>query len=199
MGPVRKGNSDVRKSPTRRDVLIAAGAAPFVTAAAALARQDHREHPSLSSAEKEKQAFPFLTLKMFIETSSEDTKGVVSIVRIFVPAGDGPPPHIHSREDEIHTVVRGHYRYRHGDTEVDAPAGTVIFMPRNIPHVFRNVGTEPGEHLLTLIPGGMEKMFREASDARVQMPRDVAKLTEIYARYGLTNLSPESLPLATGR
>ena len=103
-------NSDVRKSPTRRNLLIAAGAAPFATAAAALAWQGDHQHQSLSSAEKEKQAFPFLTLKMFIETSSEDTKGAVSIVRVFVPAGDGPPPHVHSREDEIHTVVRGHYR-----------------------------------------------------------------------------------------
>jgi len=67
-------NSDVRKSPTRRNLLIAAGAAPFATAAAALAWQGDHQHQSLSSAEKEKQAFPFLTLKMFIETSSEDTK-----------------------------------------------------------------------------------------------------------------------------
>jgi quercetin dioxygenase-like cupin family protein len=187
----------VRKSPTRRDILIAAGAAPFATAAA-LARQDHPRHQSLSSVDKQKQAFSFLTLKMFIETSSEDTKGAAAIVRVFVSAGDGPPPHVHSREDEIHTVVRGHYRYRHGDTETDAPAGTVIFMPRNIPHVFRNVGTEAGEHLVMLIPGGMEKMFRDVSDAKLQLPRDLAKVNEIYARYGLTNLPASSLPLSTG-
>ncbi|HET9832999.1 MAG TPA: hypothetical protein VFP91_14855 [Vicinamibacterales bacterium] len=72
-------------------------------------------------------------------------------------------------------------------------------VPRNIPHVFRNVGTESGEHLVTLVPAGMEKMFREVSDARVQMPRDLATLNAIYARYGLTNLSAASLPLSTGR
>lgn len=186
-------------SLTRRELLIVAGAAPFATAAAALAAQKSGEHHALSSADKEKQAFPFLTLRMYIETAGEDTKGVVSIVRVFVPAGDGPPPHVHSREDEIHTVLRGHYRYRHGDMELDAPAGTVIFMPRNIPHVFRNVGTEAGEHLVTLVPAGMEKMFREVSDAKVQMPRDVVTLNGIYAKYGLTNLPPASLPLTTDR
>lgn len=164
-----------------------------------MARQGDHEHPSLGSADKEQQAFPFLTLKMYVETRGEDTNGVVSIVRVFVPAGEGPPPHVHSREDEIHTVVRGHYRYRHGDTEMEAPAGTVIFMPRNIPHVFRNVGTEPGEHLVTLIPAGMEKMFREVSEAKIQMPRDVATLDEIYAKYGLTNLPAAALPLSIGR
>lgn len=186
-------------SPTRRDILIAAGLAPLATATAALARQSSHQHQPLSSVEKQAQGFRFLTLTMFIETSSEDTKGVVSIVRVFVPAGDGPPPHVHTREDEIHTVVRGHYRYRHGDTELDAPAGTVIFMPRNVPHVFRNVGSEPGEHLVTLVPGGMEKMFRAVSDAKLQLPGDISKLNEIYSQYGLTNLSAASLPLSKGR
>jgi quercetin dioxygenase-like cupin family protein len=188
----------MRKSPSRRDVLVAAATTPFVTAAAAFAQGDH-QHQSLTASEKEKQAFPFLALKMFVETSSEDTRGAAAIVRVFVPAGEGPPPHVHSREDEIHTIVRGHYRYRHGDTEVDAPAGTVIFMPRNIPHVFRNVGTEPGEHLVTLVPGGMEKLFREVSDAKIQMPRDLVKYNEMCAGYGLKNLPPAALPLSTGR
>ena len=185
--------------PTRRDVLLAAGVAPFAWATAAIAKQTGHTHQPLSSIEKQAQGFRFLTLTMFIETSSEATQGAVSIVRVFVPAGDGPPPHVHSREDEIHTVVRGHYRYRHGDTEIDAPAGTVIFMPRNVPPVFRNVGNESGEHLVTLVPGGMEKMFRAVSDAKLQLPGDLAKLNEIYAQYGLTNLAPASLPLSKGR
>lgn len=42
-------------------------------------------------------------------------------------------------------------------------------------------------------------MFREVSDARLEMPRDATKLTEIYARYGLTNLPPTSLPLSVER
>jgi quercetin dioxygenase-like cupin family protein len=190
---------NVRTLITRRDLLITTGGAPFVAAASALAGQGEGDHHALTSAEKEKQAFPFLTLTMYIETRGEETNGAVSIVRVFVPAGDGPPPHVHSREDEIHTVIRGHYRYRHADTELDAPAGTVIFMPRRVPHVFRNVGTESGEHLVTLVPAGMEKMFREVSDAKVQLPRDVARLNEIYAKYGLTNLPAASLPLSKGR
>jgi len=187
----------MRQFPTRRNFLVAAAVGAVAARVAAQTRQGNGQDQSHSPSEK-KQAFRFLTLTMFVETSSEDTNGVVSIMRVFVPAGDGAAPHVHSREDEIHTIVRGHYRYRHGDAEVDAPAGTVIFMPRNIPHVFRNVGTESGEHLVTLIPGGLEKMFREVSDAQIEMPRDAAKLNEIYGRYGVTSLPPASLPLSTG-
>jgi quercetin dioxygenase-like cupin family protein len=179
---------------SRRVFILAAGAA--AATGVARAQQSHDRHQSLSTAEKEQQAFQFLALKMFVEVNSDDTKGVVSVVRVFVPPDNGPPPHVHSREDEIFTVVRGRYRFRHGDTQIDAPAGTTIFMPRGLPHVFKNVSNEPGEHLLMIIPGGLEKMFREASAEKVQMPRDSQKLAEISSKYGVTNLPPDSLPLS---
>jgi quercetin dioxygenase-like cupin family protein len=184
----------MREELSRRVFIFAAGA--VAAAGVARAQQTHDQHQPLSAAEKEKQAFQFLALKMFVEVDSDDTKGVVSVVRVFVPPDNGPPPHVHSREDEILTVVRGRYRYRHGDTEIDVPAGTTIFMPRDVPHVFKNVSNESGEHLLTIIPGGLEKMFREASAEKVQMPRDSQKLAEISRKYGVTNLPPSSLLLS---
>lgn len=154
---------------------------------------------SVGSAQKEQQAFRFQALKMFVEVDSDDTGGAVATVRVFVPPGAGAAPHVHSREDEVFVVVRGHYRFRHGDHEIDAPAGTTVYMPKGIPHVFRNVGTEPGEHILTLIPGGLEKMFREVSAEGLQAPKDSARLAEIGAKYGLTILPPSALPLSEGR
>jgi quercetin dioxygenase-like cupin family protein len=183
---------------TRRGFLLATGAGAFMGADTSHAQQGHDQHRPLSTAEKERQAFPFLAMRMFVEVDSDDTKGAVSVVRVFVPPDNGPPPHVHSREEEVHTVLRGHYRYRHGDEEVDAPPGTTIFMPRGVPHVFKNISNEPGEHLLTLIPGGMEKMFREVSAAKLQLPRDLGKLAQISGKYGLTNLPPAALPLSTG-
>lgn len=184
---------------TRRGFLLAAGAGAAAGTGAALAQQSHDRHQPLSTAEKERQAFPFLAMKMFVEIDSDDTKGAISVVRVFVPPDNGPPPHVHSREEEVHTVLRGHYRYRHGDVEVDAPPGTTIFMPRGVPHVFKNVSNEPGEHLLTVLPGGLEKMFREVSAAKLQLPRDLDRLAAISGKYGLTNLPPSALPLSTSR
>jgi len=184
---------------TRRHFVLATGAGALVGATALQAQQNHGAHQPLSSAEKEKQAFPFLSVRMFVEIDSDDTKGVVSLVRVFVPPDSGPPPHVHSREDEIHTVLRGHYRYRHGDEVVDAPPGTSIFMPRGIPHGFKNISSEPGEHLVTLLPGGLEKMFREISAANLQLPRDLGKFDTLSWKYGVTNLPFSSLPIPSGR
>jgi quercetin dioxygenase-like cupin family protein len=180
---------------TRRGAGAGVSALLFGAAGAQAQPASHRHQP-LSTAQKQQEAFEFLDLRMFVEVDSDDTKGEIAVLRVFVPPGAGAAPHVHSREDEIHTVVRGHYRYRHGDEEVDAPPGTTIFMPRGIPHTFRNIGDEPGEHELTLVPGGLEKAFREVSAARLQMPRDKAKYDEISAKYGVRNLPPDSLPLS---
>jgi mannose-6-phosphate isomerase-like protein (cupin superfamily) len=181
---------------TRRGA--AAGVSALVVGAAGAGQAQPAEHQgqTLSSVRKEQQGFDFLALKMFVEVDSDETKGAVAVVRVFVPPGAGAAPHVHAREDEIHTIVRGHYRYRHGDEEMDAPPGTTIFMPRGVPHTFRNVGDEPGEHEVTLVPGGLEKAFRDVSAAGLQMPRDKAKYDEISARYGVRNLPPDSLPLS---
>ena len=36
-----------------------------------------------------------------------------------------------------------------------------LFIPRNTPHTFQNIGTEPGVLLFGVTPGGFEKMFAE--------------------------------------
>src|SRR5262249_10882535 len=119
---------------TRRAAAAGVSGLLFGAAGAAQAQPAGHPHQTASSAQKEAQAFPFLDLKMFVEVTSEETKGAMACVRVFVPPGAGPAPHVHSREDEFFTVVRGRYRFRHGDEEMDAPAGSTIFMPRGIPH-----------------------------------------------------------------
>lgn len=190
-------NMDMSPS-TRRGFLLAASTVALATPACAQLNGHDSHKPTLTTGEKERKAFSFRALKVFVEIDSKDTNGAVAILRVFVPPGDGAAPHMHSREDEVFTVVRGHYRFRHGEMEVDAPPGTVVFLPRGEPHTFRNISAEPGEHTLTLIPGGLENYFREIGALQRLGPLDTAKVAEIANRYGLTQLPPSSLPLSTG-
>jgi len=57
--------------------------------------------------------------------------------------------------------VSGHFNFKLGERIVSAPAGAFIFIPRNTPHTFQNIGTEPGVLLFGVTPGGFEKMFAE--------------------------------------
>jgi uncharacterized cupin superfamily protein len=58
--------------------------------------------------------------------------------------------HIHRSDDEAWHVLEGSLRFRFPDREVDAPAGTTIFVPAGSPHTYRV--TEPSRYLIFLTP-----------------------------------------------
>lgn len=135
----------------------------------------------------EKTSFNAFGVHMTIEVSNAQTNGLSSTIRTVVPAGGGPPmAHIHTREDETYIVLRGQFRFWHGTHVVDAGPGTVVFLPRNEPHQFRNVGTTSGELLFTFTPGTLENFFIEAGKRHFEMPKDMQALVQLSKRYGIT-------------
>ena len=76
----------------------------------------------------------------FLATGEETNNSFFQFEAI-VPTGGGPPPHIHSREDESFYVVSGSLEMVLGDSTYQAKAGDFVFIPRGTVHRFRNVGT----------------------------------------------------------
>ena len=58
--------------------------------------------------------------------------------------------HIHRSDDEAWHVLEGSLRFRLADGEVDAPAGTTVFVPAGSPHAYWE--TEPSRYLIFLTP-----------------------------------------------
>jgi len=58
--------------------------------------------------------------------------------------------HIHRSDDEAWHVLEGSLRFSFPDREVDAPAGTTVFVPAGSPHTYRV--TEPSRYLIFLTP-----------------------------------------------
>jgi uncharacterized RmlC-like cupin family protein len=58
--------------------------------------------------------------------------------------------HIHRSDDEAWHVLEGSLRFRFPDREVDAPAGTTVFVPAGSPHTYRVM--EPSRYLIILTP-----------------------------------------------
>src|SRR6266480_7889512 len=51
--------------------------------------------------------------------------------------GSGPSyMHVHRSDDEAWHVLEGLLRFRFADGEVDAPAGTTVFVPAGSPHAY---------------------------------------------------------------
>jgi uncharacterized RmlC-like cupin family protein len=59
--------------------------------------------------------------------------------------------HIHRSDDEAWHVLEGSLRFRFADREIDAPAGTTVFVPAGAPHTYR-VAAEPCRYLIILTP-----------------------------------------------
>lgn len=58
--------------------------------------------------------------------------------------------HIHHTDDEAWHVLEGSLRFKLMDREIDAPAGTTVFVPAGIPHTYTVI--EASRYLIFLTP-----------------------------------------------
>ena len=55
-------------------------------------------------------------------------------------AGQATPSHYHPTEDELFVILEGHAAVLAADNHLDAPEGSLVIVPANVPHDLRNVG-----------------------------------------------------------
>jgi quercetin dioxygenase-like cupin family protein len=103
-----------------------------------------------------------LELKLYGDQSGGDWAVVENLVR----AGDEPPIHTHTREDETVYVLEGAITAYVGDQQFEVEAGSYAALPNNVPHGF-TVRGEQVRLLQTLHPAGAEYFFvpRDESDS----------------------------------
>lgn len=97
--------------------------------------------------------------------TGKESNNVFFQFEAFVPEGGGPPPHIHSREDETFYVISGNLEVLLGDKTHLAKAGDFVYIPRGTVHRFKNIGKEMAVQLVTFSPAGVEKFFEEVFPA----------------------------------
>jgi quercetin dioxygenase-like cupin family protein len=97
---------------------------------------------------------------------SEQVNGAYAVLEQEIPAGKGPPFHVHRHETEIFYVVEGEFEFRVGDKVLVGGPGTNAVCPRDIPHTFRNVSANPAKLLVTIVPGHFGNYFIEVDQVR---------------------------------
>ncbi len=128
----------------------------------------------------------------FLATGAE-TAGKYAQFEAIVPPGGGPPPHVHSREEEGFYVLEGEITFQIGDQRMVATAGTFANLPIGTPHSFRNESDRPAKMLITIAPAGLEEMFFEfgllvpqgTTTAAPPTEEEIAKLLELAPGYGI--------------
>jgi quercetin dioxygenase-like cupin family protein len=142
------------------------------------------------------KALWFLDTLTIAKVGSRDTAGRLSILDHRCPAGYAPPPHVHRGTDEAFYVLEGQFEGFCGERSWEAGPGTLVFLPRDVPHGFRVSEAGPGRTLLILAPGGFDEFVADLAEPadRLVLPEpgrpDPVRVAEIAAAHGIELLPP---------
>src|SRR5436309_1730641 len=130
--------------------------------------------------------------------TGEDTNGKYALFEAMVGPGGGPPPHVHSREEEGFFILEGEITFQIGEKRIVATPGMFANMPVGTPHSFKNESSRPAKMLISVAPAGLEKMFFEvglplpegATTALPPTKEEVEKLLAVAPKFGIEILLP---------
>jgi mannose-6-phosphate isomerase-like protein (cupin superfamily) len=129
---------------------------------------------------------------MTFKATGESTGGSLLFFENLTTPDGGPPPHIHTREDEFFYVLDGTFEIRIGDELHALGPGGFAYVPRGTVHNFRNTAETASRILVGFTPGGIEGFFREsgrpATDDGPPPPLDedeIARTTVAAPKYGI--------------
>ena len=101
--------------------------------------------------------------------------------------GGGPPGprrliaplHLHHGDDEAWYVLEGTLHVQVGDNEVQAAAGSGVFVPRGTPHTYWNPGPGPVRYLLIMT----SNIFRLIQEIHAMEDRTPAALRALFGKF----------------
>ena len=136
---------------------------------------------------------------MTLKATGESTGGSLVLLENLTAPGGGPPPHIHTREDEFFYVLDGTFEVRIGDELHALGPGGYAYVPRGTVHNFRNTADTPSRLLVGFTPAGMEGFFRDsgrpATDDGPAPPVDedeIARTMAAAPKYGVEAVAFEN-------
>ena len=132
----------------------------------------------------------------------KDTNGAFFLVEAMLAPGTEPPPHVHTREDELFYVLEGEFHVYVGKEAFKVGTGECVFLPRFKPHAF--VIRSPQLRVLALFtPAGLEEAFRGMSSPaqRLELPTravtystgDLKQTEQRLSEYGARFLTPDEI------
>ncbi len=122
-----------------------------------------------------------------MKATAEETGGAFLLFEDLMSQGKTTPLHTHANEDETSFVIEGEIGVLIGEKEFRAGAGSYVLKPRGVPHAFWNPGPGPARILEIISPSGFERYFGElAGVLSAGGPPDLARISEVAGRYGLT-------------
>ncbi|GAA4585763.1 hypothetical protein GCM10023194_29360 [Planotetraspora phitsanulokensis] len=114
-----------------------------------------------------------------IKATGAQTNGGLGLIEATVPAGGGPQPHAHPRDESFY-MLDGELEFLDGDHRFTAVAGDFIHVPGGIRHCFLNKRKHAARMLFMFTPAGPEQVIADyampARDGETPPPPDDAQI-----------------------
>jgi quercetin dioxygenase-like cupin family protein len=176
----------------RRSLLYAFGAFSIVTLLPAeQAAPGRRVAVAKPGESRYKFTHPQVNPKCMV--TGDDSAGSISMFEFVVAPRQGPPRHVHHREDETYYVVAGEFLFEVGGQKYSLLPGATIYAPRDVPHAWVNVAGTDSKMVMACTPGGFERFFEESSKAMMEKATP-EQMNRIMAKYGCEFVGPPLFP-----
>lgn len=141
--------------------------------------------PLQAAIVKPEQALPIkpFGLDMKVLLTTEATSGAISVLLGWIKPGEGPGDHVHFNQEEMFFIVEGTFELTVGGQTTTAGPGTIVFIPRNVVHRFKNIGDTTGCMLDWTLPGGQDHYFKVISELGASGGLTGEKVMEINEKF----------------
>ena len=107
-----------------------------------------------------------------------------------LPPGTKSLFHLHRDSDEVAWVLEGEFSFLIGDEVTAGGPGTCAFMPRNVPHAWKNSGSDTGRVLFLYTPAAAGRLVEALSERR---PADEDEHRQLFERHRWEVIGPNPL------
>src|SRR5271167_1164019 len=129
-------------------------------------------------ARGEGQPMSWFTAEFRLKASDDQ----IGLLELEGTPGVEPPMHVHRNEDEWYYLLDGTVSFHVGDETFHGGPGSMVFLPRAVPHTF-TIESPTARMLLLNAPGGFERMFELA-------PTTPQEAMAALARYDVEVVGP---------
>jgi len=138
-----------------------------------------------------------------IIVSGEETNGNYAVIEMLVPDGGGPAPHAHPDIQEMFYVLEGEFEFKTEAGKQVVTTGGLVNIPfGGGAHCFKNASGKAGRLLCTVIPAGLDDLFKEMGELAApgefrpmpEMTQERMELMrELSRKYGMVVYPPDYL------
>jgi quercetin dioxygenase-like cupin family protein len=126
----------------------------------------------------------------YLKLLGRETNESIMMFEETLPPGTTSLHHLHHDSDEVAWVIAGELTFKIGDEVTVGGPGTCAFMPRDVPHAWKNTGSESARALFLYTPAAAGSLIEELGENR---RRNDAERAEFFARHRWEVVGPNPL------